>query len=256
MPSRLTAVFIAAMGIAIGAGCARDERADAQVRPAGREKEGDTRVLEKGADVLQDKGPLRGFDMYMDGFHVMKDDPSHHMEAHHYCRNVNEEFTQCVIFDGSAEDANLIGIEYIVSEALYEGLDAEEKKLWHPHNYEILSGELVLPGVPAPAEKAALAKKINSYGKTWHIWDTGHFGHQAKNPLPLGEPMLAWSYNRDGEIPPALLEQRDARLGIRTADKRRERADLAKDARPQGGVDDLRQAFPNADGAPPGVQAK
>jgi hypothetical protein len=54
-----------------------------------------------------------------------------------------------------------------ISEALFDTLEAEEKKSWHPHNYELLSGQLVLPSIPDVAEKAALAKKINSYGKTW-----------------------------------------------------------------------------------------
>ena len=40
---------------------------------------------------------------------------------------------------------------------------------WHPHNYEILSCELVMPGLPQTAEKAAIEGKINSYGKTWHF---------------------------------------------------------------------------------------
>ncbi len=37
------------------------------------------------------------------------------MEAHHYCRVVNDDLLQCVLFDGNTRDANLIGIEYIIS---------------------------------------------------------------------------------------------------------------------------------------------
>jgi len=32
---------------------------------------------------------------------------------------------------------NLAGIEYIVSERLFESLDPEEQKLWHSHDYEV-----------------------------------------------------------------------------------------------------------------------
>lgn len=223
--------------------------------PPGAAKEVDTKLLEKGAEAVQNLSPVRTLDHYLNGFHVMKDDPSLHMEAHHYCRGMNEEFTQCVIFDANTEDANLIGLEYIISEALFEALPEDEKKSWHPHNYEILSGELIMPGVPAMAEKAALQKKMNSYGKTWHVWDTGHAGHPAAHRLPVGRPLLAWSYNRDGEMPPSLLRARDERMNVDTARKRTERLDLAAEAKPQMGVDDLKAKL-GGGAAPPGVVAK
>lgn len=218
--------------------------------PPGAEKKLDTRALATGAEALQDLSPVRSFDQYLDGFHVMKDNTSLHMEAHHYCKDMNEEFTQCVLFDGNTEDANLIGIEYIVSERLFATLPDDEKQRWHPHNYEILSGQLILPGVPAPAEKAALAKKLNSYGKTWHVWDTGHAGHPASHDLPVGSPMLAWSYNRDGEIPAALIGARDQRMKVDTSQKRKDRADLASKAKPQMGVDALMLKPAAGTGAP------
>jgi hypothetical protein len=61
--------------------------------------------------------------------------------------------------------------------------------------------------------------------------------------LPLGEPMLAWSFNRDGEAAPGLVEKRDREMKIDSAQKRRERADLVRYAKPQGGVDDLKGKF-------------
>lgn len=223
--------------------------------PPGSRKQLDTKVLEKGAEALQNLSPARSLDHYLNGFHVMKDDPSLHMEAHHYCRGLNEEFTQCVIFDGNTATSNLIGLEYIVSERLFDSLAEDEKPSWHPHNYEILSGQLVLPGVPAVAEQAALEKKLNSYGKTWHVWDTGHAGHPAAHSLPVGKPLLAWSYNRDGEAPAELVAQRDARMNIDTAEKRAQRASFAAKARPQQGVDDLKAKLPGT-AAPAGVRGR
>jgi hypothetical protein len=223
--------------------------------PPGANKAADTKILEKGAEALQDLSPVRSIDHYLDGFHVMKDDTSLHMEAHHYCKGMNEEFTQCVIFDGNTADSNIIGIEYIISEGLFASLPDDEKQNWHPHNYEILSGELIMPGVPAIAEKAALAKKINSYGKTWHIWDTGHVGHPAAHKLPIGKPLLAWSYNRDGQMPAELAQQRDQRMNVSTLEKRKQRADLAANAKPQMGVDELKAKL-SGSSAPPGVMAK
>lgn len=40
------------------------------------------------------------------------------------------------------------GLEYIISEKLYNTLPTDEKAYWHPLNYEILSGQLRRPGLP------------------------------------------------------------------------------------------------------------
>ncbi len=59
---------------------------------------------------------------------------------------MNEDFAQCVLFDGNTAEANLHGLEYIISEKVYDTLPPVEQSYWHPHNYEILSGQLVAPG--------------------------------------------------------------------------------------------------------------
>ena len=223
--------------------------------PPGADKSATTRTLEAGAKVLQRTSPLGPMDIHLVGFHPMKDHPDKQVVAHHYCHQVNEDFAQCVLFDGDGRGANLNGIEYIVSERLFETLPAGERAFWHPHNGEILSGQLVAPGIPEVAEKALMKQKMNSYGKTWHLWDTGPTG-QGGDKLPLGPPMLAWSFNRDGEVQPELIAQRDRSLRIDSADKRRRRADLQPLARPQSGVDDLKAAFPNAQPIPGVVDRK
>jgi hypothetical protein len=50
-----------------------------------------------------------------------------------------------------------------------------------------------------------------------------------------------------------MVAARDRRMGLSTAQARRDRADLTGRARPQGGVAALRAAFPRAVGAPAGV---
>ena len=59
----------------------------------------------------------------------MKDSPEDQMEVHHYCHQLNEDFAQCALFDGNTQDANLNGIEYIISEKLFSTLPEEEKKI-------------------------------------------------------------------------------------------------------------------------------
>jgi hypothetical protein len=202
--------------------------------------------------VLQSKAPIEQISMHLNGFHAAKDDPAMVMESDHYCNQVNQDFAQCALFDGDGKDARLHGVEYIISEKLYSRLPPEEKLYWHPHNFEVLSGELVMPGLPPTVEKQALKDKINSYGKTWHFWKTGVHGEQP-DPLPYGPPHLAWSFNHDGEVPTELLRSRDKRRNTDTAQRRQHRADLASLAKPQGGVDALAGKFPHAAGAPVGV---
>jgi hypothetical protein len=155
-----------------------------QVAPPARPRR-PTRALEAGAKVLQRNAPLAKFDVYLNGFHPMKDKPGAAgrgppllppgQRGHGPVRPVRRQYGQ----------ANLNGIEYIISEKLFNTLPQEERRFWHPHNGEILSGQLVAPGIPDAAEHALMKKKMNSYGKTWHVWNTGANGKEGDS-LPLG----------------------------------------------------------------------
>ncbi len=210
--------------------------------PPGEAERTRTDLLEAGAAAMQDNGPVAKLDIHLVGFHPMKDHPRHQMEAHHYCRQVNEDFAQCALFDAQGEDANLTGIEYIVSARLFEDFPPEERVYWHPHNGEILSGQLVAPGLPERAETALMRTKINSYGKTWHTWHARD-GLRPGDRLPYGPALLAWSFNRNGEALPGLVEARDRRMDIDSAAIARRRQALVPLARPQEGVDAMRSDF-------------
>lgn len=213
------------------------------IEPAGERKGLGLAALEQGAKLLQSADPLKGFDVYVVGFHPAKEDPSMQMEAHHFCRVVNDDFIQAALFDGNTRDANLIGVEYIVSEALHATLPEEERPYWHPHNYEVLSGSLIAPGLPAAAETALMERLMNSYGKTWHTWHTGRHDLGGGHSLPLGDPMLMWSFNRDGESDPRIERDREEAMDLDTAKTRERRAKLAEGAHPQYGVDAIADAF-------------
>jgi hypothetical protein len=244
--------FLAASFAALLALPVLAQQSPPQTAPEGSGKSARTRTLEAGAKALQAKAPLAGFDVYLVGFHPMKDHPGQQMQAHHYCRQLDEDVAQCVLFDGNTANANMNGLEYIISEKVFNTLPAAERSFWHPHNGEILSGQLVAPGLPDAAEHALMKQKMNSYGKTWHVWNTGRPG-QPGDKLPLGDAALAWSFSRDGELMPGMLEQRDSQLGVSTADKRRNRQDLRALARPQSGVDALKGKFGRPSQDIPGV---
>jgi hypothetical protein len=229
--------FVALVGLALF-GC---ESRGPAVQPQGEAETPAQKALEAGAKVLQGEGPTDTLDVYLVGFHPLLDDPTRVMEAHHYCRPMNEDFTQCALWDGNTNDANLIGIEYIISARLYERLPATERASWHPHDYEILSGQLVAPGLPPATDRALMRTKMNSYGKTWHVWHTGEGG----DDLPIGPAELAWSFNADHELPDALLEARDRAMRIDSRRVRQDRQALVELAEPQHGVDRLADAFPS-----------
>ncbi len=170
------------------------------IRPAGEGKGAWLAALEQGSNLLQETPP---------------------------------DLLQCVLFDGNTRQANLIGIEYIVSEKLFETLPEDEKDYWHPHHFEVLSGQLVAPGLPDVAEKAFMKRLMNSYGKTWHTWHTGRHDEGGGHDLPLGDPKLMWSFNREGECDERLKQDRNRVMGLDTQKTRAERQDLVALAHPQ-----------------------
>jgi hypothetical protein len=192
-----------------------------------------SKMLSMGADLLQKQSPISAISMYLDGFHFYADDMGRQVEAHHYCTHVNEEFFQCVIYDGNGSDARLIGIEYIVSERIFKGLPEDEKRLWHSHRHETTSGELVMPGIPQALEHTAIEMLVTTYGKTWHTWQI-----DRDASLPLGIPQLMMGFTADGQLKPELVADRDRRLDLSTADTRNNRADLRQKEYPViGGAD-------------------
>ncbi|MFC0410585.1 OBAP family protein [Roseomonas elaeocarpi] len=179
-------------------------------------------VLDTGADALQRKAPLDAMSAYLNGFHFYADDMGRQVEASHYCTHLTEDFHQCVIFSSNQPDAKLIGIEYIVSEKVFRSLPEDEKKLWHSHDYEVRSGELVAPGLPDIAEHALMKDLVTTYGKTWHTWQID------RDPaFPMGIPQLMMGFTADGQITQGMLDDRDKRFDLSFMAQRKNREDIA-----------------------------
>lgn len=173
------------------------------------------------AAARQHARPVDAMNEFLNGFHFYADDMGRQVEATHYCTHLTEDFHQCVIFSSEQTDAKLIGIEYIVTERVFQSLPDEEKKLWHSHHYEVKSGELVAPGIPSPAEHAFMSAVITTYGKTWHTWQID------RDPnLPLGIPQLMMGFTADGQANQQLVRDRDRRLGLSSEKLRKNREDI------------------------------
>jgi len=198
-----------------------ERQSSSKVDAPGASESAKTEALEAGADLLQKKAPLGALNAYLDGFHFANGDMSSQMEAHHFCGHLNEDVIQCVLFDGNTEAAKLVGVEYIISAALFASLPTDEKHLWHSHVHEVKSGQLVAPGIPSAAEHELMEQIAGTYGKTWHTWHTGE-----GDALPMGIPTLMMGFTRDGQLDPGLAAGRDRRLKISSDERRAQRGDI------------------------------
>jgi hypothetical protein len=213
-----TVVAILLGSSAVGCG---DDPARSPAPQVGADKSASTRILEAGAALMQERPPIKALNAYLDGFHFYNGRPDLQMEAHHYCSVLDEDVIQCVIYDGNAADARIMGVEYIVSARVFAELPQEEKAFWHSHVHEVKSGQLVAPGLPDAAERELMEKLVGTYGKTWHTWHS-----DLDKSLPLGVPQLMMGFTADGQADPGMVDERDRRIGIDSARKRADRQDI------------------------------
>lgn len=171
-----------------------------------------TDICGMATSALQSFKPIKNIMMHLSGLHGYADEPRRQVVAEHFCGHLTEDLRQCLIYDTSDDSmARLIGVEYVISRAMFESLPDEEKKYWHSHAYEVKSGLLVMPRVPDVMEKAEMKKLADTYGKTWHFWQV-----DRGDPLPYGEPKLMCSLTSDNMVNKQLVRMRDERLGIDT----------------------------------------
>jgi hypothetical protein len=200
---------------------AREEISQSMAKPSIMETVG-----EMAHTMFQSFKPINQLCMNLSGFHCYASDPNRQLSVHHFCTHLKEDMYQCIIFDKNSADAKLIGIEYVVHKRLYDKFPQEEKKYWHPHSYEVLSGQLMGLGVPTMIEDRDMKWLVNSYGKTWHTWEVD------RHELPFGEPKLMKTFTADGQLNPELVAQRDLEWKVSTPETRKHRESTFKDIEP------------------------
>ncbi|KAL6342480.1 hypothetical protein AAG906_011170 [Vitis piasezkii] len=201
-----------------------------------------TALLETATSAIQGFGPINKIHQHLCAFHFYGHDMTRQVEAHHFCAHQNEEMRQCLIYDGPEADAKLIGLEYIISENLFMTLPDMEKPLWHSHEFEVKSGVLFMPRMPALVERQDLEKVCKTYGKTIHFWQV-----DRGDNLPLGLPQIMMALSRDGQLDEKLARDCGKRFGV-IFDKERENRAYMKG--PEHGI------HPLANGAGTGLQTK
>ncbi len=155
--------------------------------------------------------PAQALHLHFCGIHIAKTNPKFQIVAQHYCMSRSEEMHQCLLYDSTEKNAKLLGVEYIVSDAIYRRLPDEEKKYWHPHTYEVLAGGLIAPSMKPDDEMAFMKALLTTWGKTWHTWP------DPSTAVPLGQPLLMWAVTGDGQIDEKVLAARDQEFQVDAA---------------------------------------
>ncbi|CAI9087861.1 OLC1v1022045C1 [Oldenlandia corymbosa var. corymbosa] len=198
--------------------------------PPGKPMSLGQKVVDKGAQMMQTLKPIKQMSQHVCTFALYSHDMSRQIETHHYVTRLNQDFLQCAVYDSDDPTARLIGIEYIVSDTIFQTLEPEEQKLWHSHAYEVTAGLWVNPGVPEAIQRPELRNFAQTYGKFWCTWQV-----DRGDRLPLGPPALMMSPQvvNMGKVMPELVTKRDEKYKISSEELILSRADLADGTAPE-----------------------
>ncbi|KAJ8422629.1 hypothetical protein Cgig2_001138 [Carnegiea gigantea] len=140
------------------------------------------KMIDEGAEIMQPLKPVKQLSQHVCTFAIYSHDMHRQIETHHFIHRLNQDFCQCAVYDSDDPSARLIGVEYIISQRLFDALPPDEQKLWHSHFYEIHLDFDFVPG----------------------------------DHLPLGEPALMMSPQKEppGVVKPPLVHHRDQKYNI------------------------------------------
>ncbi|XP_019166769.1 PREDICTED: oil body-associated protein 2C-like [Ipomoea nil] len=201
------------------------EGEDGAEMPPGKAMTMGQHAVDKGAQMLQSFSPIKEMSQHACTFAIYSHDMSRQIETHHFITRINQDFLQCAVYDSDQSHARLVGVEYIISDKLYEGLPVDEQKLWHSHAYEIKSGLWVNPRIPEMLGRSELENLAKTYGKFWCTWQT-----DRGDKLPIGLPSLMMSPQavNPGIVKPELVEKRDNKYNISTNSLKESRLEIAE----------------------------
>lgn len=133
--------------------------------------------------------PAMGFELHIDAKKHINDAPD--FVVHHFCKTLDEQVTQCLLFDSDAPNAHAIGVETIISPQIYAQLPDEEQQNWHYHKEEIPLVEPVFPGLSEAEIQKVAAAIEDTYGKVVIFWVPGTIA-------PMGTPSVTqpWTWSQ------------------------------------------------------------
>ncbi|XP_015876159.3 oil body-associated protein 2C [Ziziphus jujuba] len=180
-------------------------------------------ILDEGAAMVQSLKPIKQMNQHVCTFAIYAHDMSRQIETHHYVTRLNKDFLQCAVYDSDDSTGRLLGVEYIVSDRIFDALPPDEQKLWHSHAYEVKSGLWVNPRIPEMVARPELENLAKSYGKFWCTWQI-----DRGDVLPVGAPALMMSPQgvSMGTVKPELVQKRDNKYNISTEALRMSRVEI------------------------------
>ncbi|XAR66617.1 hypothetical protein NMG60_11012905 [Bertholletia excelsa] len=191
------------------------------------------RVLDRGAQLLQSLKPVKQTKQHACTFALYSHDMTRQIETHHFITRLNQDFLQCAVYDSNDAHARLIGIEYIISDSIFETLPTEEQKLCtlmrtrfcNFSSFWIKLGLWVNPGVPEMVMKTEMENLAKTYGKFWCTWQV-----DRGDKLPLGAPALVMSPQAvsEGIVRPDLIEKRNIKYNVSIEALKASRVEIAE----------------------------
>lgn len=131
--------------------------------------------------------PLKGYTIHVTAPHIM--DGEVIGPFHHYCKPINADIIQCILFESTDENARMTEVEYMVSKKLARSVIPKWSHLqnWHDHKQEIETGRVAILNPTDPKEQKGLAEYVSDTdGIIFHLWPKGA-------PIPDGSVMIAQS---------------------------------------------------------------
>lgn len=131
--------------------------------------------------------PLEGYTIHVSAPHMMNGEVIG--PFHHYCKPINADIIQCILFESTDANARMTEVEYMVSKKLARSVIPKwsHQLNWHDHKQEIETGRVVIHTPSDPKEQAKLAEYVSKTdGIIFHLWPDGA-------PIPDGSVMIAQS---------------------------------------------------------------
>ncbi len=131
--------------------------------------------------------PLKGYTIHVTAPHIM--DGEVIGPFHHYCKPINADIIQCILFESTDENARMTEVEYMVSKKLARKVIPKwsHKQNWHDHAQEIATGRVAILNPTDPKAQKGLAEYVSKTdGIIFHLWPKG-------SPIPDGSVMIAQS---------------------------------------------------------------
>ena len=120
------------------------------------------------------KSPADGYNIHVLVPH-RHEDGTVHGPYHHYCKQINPQILQCMIFLSTDPNAELVEIEYFIDKKLARSnvtLD-QWNKHFHDHALEIATGSVQVLDVPPAKAKEIAAAASRTDGIIFHLWPMG-----------------------------------------------------------------------------------